>query len=366
MRNRASLKILGSLGAVMGNKGSIFMVAAGNMKNGVPETVSFVNSQAESLRQAGWNVFLSIVDDRTSIRGVLRNLRRIRAEVAHCKPGLIHAQYGSVTAALGYWVKGNLPLVVSFCGDDLLGTPNPGFQSRMRERCARAIGLLAAYGATSIIVKSSNLLDALPARLRRKATVLPNGVDVGLFRPMDKGEARAKLGWPIEERVVLFNASSPTEAIRKNVSLARKSVEILSQSPSGVSLREICNVRPDEVQLMLNAADCLLVTSLHEGSPNIVKEAMACNLPVVSVPCGDVSERLAGAHPGGVCTYDAVSLADAIKEVFKAGCRSNGLEQLVAQRLSATAVAERLGKLYSSVQQGDSEIPESYKPACVE
>ena len=342
------------------------MVAAGNMKNGVPEAVSFVKSQADSLRQTGWKVFLSIVDDRTSLRGITRNLRRIRREVADSNPGLIHAQYGSVTAALAYCVKGNAPLVISFCGDDLLGTPNPGLQSRIRERCARAIGLLAGYGATTIIVKSTNLLNALPVGLRRKATVFPNGVDVGRFRPMDKLEARAKLGWPIGERVVLFNASSPTEIIRKNLSLARTTVDVLSQSVPNVTLREICNVSPDEVRWMLNAADCLLVTSLHEGSPNIVKEAMACNLPVVSVPCGDVSERLAGTHPGGVCTYDAVSLADAIKEVLEAGCRSNGLEQLVAQGLSATAVAERLSKLYTSVQQGDSEIQESYKATCAE
>lgn len=350
----------------MDNKGTVFMVAAGNIKNGVPEAVSFVKSQAGSLRQAGWKVFLSIVDDRTSLRGIMRNLRRIRGEVARSKPGLIHAQYGSVTAALAYCAKGSVPLVVSFCGDDLLGTPNPGFQSRIRERCARAIGLLAAYGATTIIVKSTNLLNALPIRLRRKATVLPNGVDMGWFRPMDKLQARAKLGWPIGERVVLFNASSHTEKIRKNISLARKSVDVLSRSVPDVTLRKICNVSPDEVRWMLNAADCLLVTSLHEGSPNIVKEAMACDLPVVSVPCGDVSERLEGTHPGEVCPYDAVSLADAIKDVFKAGCRSNGLEQLVAQGLSATAVAERLSKLYSSVQQGDSENPESYKAACAE
>jgi glycosyltransferase involved in cell wall biosynthesis len=350
----------------MGDKGTVFMIAAGSIKNGVPEAVSFVKSQAESLRQAGWKVILSIVDDRTSVRGITRNLRRIREEVARSKPGLIHAQYGSVTAALAYCVKGSMPLVISFCGDDLLGTPNPGFLSRIRERCARAIGLLAARGATTIIVKSTNLLNALPVRLRRKATVLPNGVDVSRFRPMDKLHARAKLGWPTGERVVLFNASSHTETIRKNISLARKSVDVISRTVPDVTLREICNASPDEVQWMLNAADCLLVTSLHEGSPNIVKEAMACNLPVVSVPCGDVSERLAGALPGGVCTYDAVTLADAIKEVFKAGCRSNGLEQLMAQGLSATAVAERLSKLYCSAQQGDSEIPELYKSACAE
>jgi hypothetical protein len=196
--------------------------------------------------------------------------------------------------------------------------------------------------------------------------VLPNGVDVGWFRPMDKLQARAKLGWPSAERAILFNASSPSEIIRKNLTLTRKSVSALSRSVPDVTLRVICNVSSNEVLWMLNAADCLLVTSLHEGSPNIVKEAMACNLPVVSVPCGDVAERLKGTYPGGICPYDASALAEAIKEVLNVGCRSNGRAQLILQGLSAATVAARLTKLYSSVLKGDSEIPESRAAACAE
>ena len=353
--------------SAIGFRESVLFVASGNPKNGIPETSSFVKSQVASVRQAGWKVFLSIVDDRTSVGGIIRNLRRIRQEVARENPGIIHAQYGSVTAALAYWAKGNLPFVVSFCGDDLLGTPNPGIKSRIRERCARAIGLVAACGARTIIVKSPNLIDPLPVRLRRKAVVLPNGVDISWFKPMDKLEARARLGWRSEAAVVLFNASNSDNQNVKNFSLARTTVDLLRKAVPHATLQLMSDAGPEKVLWVLNAADCLLVTSLHEGSPNIVKEAMACGLPIVSVPCGDVAERLKGTDPGSICPYDARSLAEAIAEVLNAGChRSNGREQLMAQGLSSTAVAERLAKRYSSVQRGDSGVTESYKRACAE
>jgi glycosyltransferase involved in cell wall biosynthesis len=345
---------------------SVFFVASGNPKDGVAEPSIFVNSQVDSVQQAGWKVFLSIVDDRTSIRGVLRNLRRIRQEVDREKPGLVHAQYGSITAAVAYCAKGRVPLIVSFGGDDLLGTPNPGLLWRLREKGARAIGLAAACGVAVVLVKSPNLLDALPIHLRRKAVVLPNGVDVNWFKPMDKFEARARLGWSQEAKIVLFNASNSGNQNVKNVPLARASVDILSRSIPDAILQQMSGANPEEVLWMLNAADCLLVASLHEGSPNIVKEAMACNLPVVSVACGDVAERLKGTYPGRICLYDARSLAEAIEDVFRAGCRSNGREQLMAQGLSAAAVAERLIRVYASVQQGHSIPMELHKTACVE
>ena len=117
---------------------------------------------------------------------------------------------------------------------------------------------------------------------------------------------------------------------------------------------------------MLNAADCLLVTSLHEGSPNIVKEAMACNLPVVSVPCGDVVERLKATQPGMVCPYDASALACGMAVVLGEGHRSNGREQLVAQGLTLLRVAEQLIQLYRSVQKGNTLTREADRRACVE
>jgi teichuronic acid biosynthesis glycosyltransferase TuaC len=347
-------------------KASVFMVRNCDLKDGVPEIPTFLKHKAESLRALGWEVFIGGVDDRRSIRGILRNVQRLKKEVARHEPGLVHAKYGSVTAAVAYLIKGKLPLVVSFCGDDLLGTPEPGLGWRVRERWARAIGLWAARRAAAILVRSNNLYQALPANLKNRATILPDGVDVSRFRPMDRDKCRAKLGWPIQPRVVLFNASQNDNQRVKNPALARAAVEVLARSVPDVSLHMISEASSEEVRLMLNAADCLLVTSLHEGSPNIVKEAMACNLPVVSVPCGDVAERLKRTYPGGIRPYDAAALAEAIHEVLKTGRHSNGREQIVLQGLTLAKVAEGLVEIYRRVQQHNSNRTEvSADDVCV-
>jgi teichuronic acid biosynthesis glycosyltransferase TuaC len=325
------------------------MVVNGTVQGGEPQFPTFIRTQAEALRNAGCEIFVSVLDDRTSIRGVLRNVRRLKTEIAVAQPQIVHAQYGSVTAAVARLIKGQLPLVVSFCGDDLLGTPQPEFYWRVRELCARSLGLWAASRAMALIVKSRNLLEALPETLKDRAAILCNGVNTNWFKPMDQEKCRSELGWSNESKVVLFNASRNEDRAGKNPALASETVSLLARSFPSVRLHMISNVSSSEVRLSMNAADCLLVTSLHEGSPNIVKEAMACNLPVVSVPCGDVAERLQSTYPGGVSGYDARALAEMITEVFEADCRSNGREQLIAQRLTAAEVTESLMKIYHDV-----------------
>src|SRR5262245_2560139 len=220
---------------------SVFMVINGSVKNGEPQFPTFVRSQAEALQNAGWEVSVGVIDDRTSVRGVLRNMGRLKNEIVIAKPQVIHAQYGSVTAAIARLIKGPLPLVVSFCGDDLLGTPQPGLAWRMRESSARAIGLWAARKAVAIIVKSNNLYQALLASLRGRGTVFFNGVDTSWFRPMDRDECRSKLGWPKESKVILFNESRNEDQAVKNPSLARETVSLLIRSFRNVSLRMISN-----------------------------------------------------------------------------------------------------------------------------
>jgi teichuronic acid biosynthesis glycosyltransferase TuaC len=346
-------------------KNSVFMVRGCDLKNGVPEIPTFLEHKAKSLRNAGWEVFIGVIDHPTSIHGILHNVQRLKEEVARYKPKLIHAKYGSLTAAVACLIKGPLPLVVSFCGDDLLGTPQPGISWRLRELAARLMGLWAARRAAAILVRSDNLYQALPANLRSRATILPDGVDVSRFRPMDRDICRAKLGWPIQPRVVLFNAGRNDNQRVKNPSLARATVDVLARSVPDISLRVISDASREQVRLMLNAADCLLVTSLHEGSPNIVKEAMACNLPVVSVPCGDVEERLRMTRPGSVCPYNAEVLARAVQEVLNSASRSNGREDLIAQGLTTAKVAERLSQIYRQIQAKDGSIA-SKAASCVE
>jgi len=333
------------------------MIINGNRNGEMFDVPPFVSDQARFVSRAGWQVSVGVVDDRTSVQGIVRNSRRLSDEIAAARPAVVHAQYGSVTAAIARVVAGRLPLVVSFCGDDLLGTPIPGVLWRAREQSARAIGLWGARDAAAIVVKSDNLRDALPRRLRGRATVLPNGVDTESFVPMDRASCRAALGWASDARIVLFNASHGGNQVVKNQPLARQVVDLVAASTPRVYLNAISGASRERMRLMMNAADCLLVTSFHEGSPNVVKEAMACNLPVVTVPCGDVAQRLSRTHPGAVSTYDAGGLAKAVIGVLESGSRSNGRDELIAQGLTALQVAERLTAIYRDASARNRRPP---------
>ena len=114
-----------------------------------------------------------------------------------------------------------------------------------------------------------------------------------------------------------------------------------------VDLHVVHGLPPECVPLHMNACDLLLLTSVHEGSPMVVKEALACNLPVVAVPAGDVATRLqdvAGCH---VVDAEPEALASAVERVLAAPPAVAGRAAVAS--LSAESVARSLRELYARV-----------------
>jgi len=328
----------------------VLMIAPGLRINGNPLPSNLVCEQANSLRGLGIKVILDVVDDRKTLFGILANIRRLRKLVKTISPTIVHAQYGTVTAWIAAQVAGNVPLLISFGGTDLLGMHSLNRHWQLRGKIGRWIGFIGARKAKSIVVKSNNLFDSLPIHLQHRTRIIPNGVDLKLFYPCSLKKCREELGWALNEPIVLFNASTQESKYLKNFNLAKKVMVNLQKKIPTVRLEIIQNVSRKNVLLRLNAADCLLVTSLHEGSPNIVKEAMACNLPVVSVPCGDVVERLKNISPGGIYPYDVEVLTLRLFEVLDTRRRSNGRSAIIKQKLDSTNVAKMLADLYYNVQ----------------
>jgi glycosyltransferase involved in cell wall biosynthesis len=143
--------------------------------------------------------------------------------------------------------------------------------------------------------------------------------------------------------VILFNASYNPGI--KRVDLAQAAVAVARQTVPGMRL-EILNggCPPAAIPTYMNAADCLLVTSDQEGSPTVVQEALACNLPVVSVDVGDVAERLRNVRATRIVERDPQALADALVEIVSRRERSDGRRRL--GEFSADRVAARLCDLY--------------------
>jgi len=194
-----------------------------------------------------------------------------------------------------------------------------------------------------VIVKSEEMRRKIPEVA--EVEVIPNGVDLSRFQPLARDEARERLGWPREGAVLLF--AGPPEEPRKNWPLAQAVESRLVARGRAVRLVAFHGRPQTELALAMNAADVLLLPSFHEGSPNVVKEALAVNLPVVAAPVGDCAERLRGVSPGGVAAREPGAFTEAVEQVLASGTRSNGREKVLPLELSA--VARRILALYERV-----------------
>jgi glycosyltransferase involved in cell wall biosynthesis len=241
----------------------------------------------------------------------LRALSAIRKRLRSGGADLIHAHYG-FSGIAGLLTAGGRPLIVSFMGSDLLGSHSPEWGIKILTRLMVSLHrFLARYFYSLTIVKSAEMKGKLSNSTR--LAVIPNGVDFGIFNPVERALARRQLNLDPDEYIVLFPADRNNP--EKNFALASAAVERLRDE--GFRLLDINNAGSEEMNLCYNAADLLLITSFHEGSPNIVKEAMASCCPVVSSPVGDIAwlfGDLAGHYLSG---FEAEEISDKIKEAAR-------------------------------------------------
>jgi teichuronic acid biosynthesis glycosyltransferase TuaC len=134
---------------------------------------------------------------------------------------------------------------------------------------------------------------------------------------------------------------------RKRFDLAQAAVEVIKQWGIPAELHQLRGVLHDQVPIWLNASDVVLLTSLHEGSPNVVKEALACNRPVVSVDVGDVRERIEGIEGCYLALPDSSDLAAKLRLVHARQSRVAGRTKM--QDLSLECIARRLTQFYEDV-----------------
>jgi len=309
-----------------------------------PANGTFVADQVRSLRQAGVEAEVLFVDRARQGRQVYRQLgQRAQTLVETSKPHLVHVMYGGVMADVVTRVVPDRPVLVSFCGDDLQGNTGNGPLAALSGRYGIAASARAARRAAGMIVKSRNLFEALAKSVdSSRVWTLPNGVDFSRFRPRDRTECQEALGWNTQRAHVLFPAS-PARG-EKRFPLANAAVRLLERSGLDVELHTLEAVPHDDVPIWLNAAHAIVLTSVREGSPNVVKEALACNVPIVSVDVGDVRERLAGIEGCFIADPTPVELSANLARVLARDHRIESRERVAD--LSLERVAAKLREIY--------------------
>jgi glycosyltransferase involved in cell wall biosynthesis len=307
-----------------------------------PASGTFVKEQVDSLREAGVTIDVFAFEGQGSARNYWKAGMTLRGIVSQKSYDLVHAHYG-LTGAVAVMQK-RCPVVITFHGSDLLGIVNSRNRYSTGGKIRTTISKCAALGAAQCIV----VAEHMKAKLWHKSAVtIPMGVDLSLFRPIPTHEARKQLGITTDKQLVLFAAHPANQS--KRFDIAQEAVSLLQKDGLDVELVPVYNKPHDEVPLYMNVCNVLVFPSMYEGSPCVVKEALACNLPIVSAEVGDVAERIKGVERCYLCERAPHDVADKLRRALNNGRCSDGRSKIA--ELSMRNIATRVMAVYSKVQQ---------------
>ena len=304
-----------------------------------PAFGSFIRTQVESLRRVGVDVEVLVLEGRNRKLIYLKGMVELRRRLATNGVDLVHAHYGYVGIVAR--TQGKVPVVVTFHGDDLLGTIDERGKQTGFSKLVAASSRALSRRVDAVIVQNTEMAKRIA---ETNVHIVPHEVDFDVFHPVPRLEARAALGLHPAKRYLLF--ASPPDIAVKRFPLAEEVARELARRDAAVELLVVYRETQDRLNLYMNASDALVFPSFQEGSPNIVKQAMACNLPIVATDVGDVRELIGGTDGCYVCAPDVGEFTARLEQVLERGERTDG--RRAVRHLSCEAVAERVIGVYES------------------
>lgn len=301
----------------------ILIVANGKYQNDLP---SHVNEQIEALEREGIKIETFGVN-KSGLYGYFLESFRLRRKIRECHPDIIHAHYG--LSGLCANLQRRVPVVTTYHGSDV----HTGGWVLLLSKIAMH---LSVYN----IFVGNKLLD-ISGYKGKNAMVLPCGIDLTVVKSMSREEAMKKTAY--KKPFVLFAGSYDRPV--KNAKLAK---EAMAKVPD-VELVELDGYNRDEVTTLMNATSCLLMTSFNEGSPMVIKEAMACGTPIVTVDVGDAKNVIGDTSGCYIADYDADDIASKVKKALTFEGKTTGRSRIEELGLSNELVAKKLKQLYYSL-----------------
>ena len=286
----------------------------------------FISDQVEALKYSGLECDYFTIHGK-GIKGYLKQRLPLLAKIKSFQPDIIHAHYG--LSGLLANTQRSVPVITTYHGSDI-NLPGVFVFSRIAM-------FLSAY---NIFVSQKNIDKS---RQKHNFALIPCGVDTSLFFPKDKQEARRYFGFSANEKLVLF-AGHFQNAV-KNPELALSAVSLIP----GVRLLELKGYTRQEVALLMNAVDACLMTSHTEGSPQFIKEAIACGCPVISVDVGDVKELIQDIEGCSIVERNAGAISKALQHIMNNPIRIDAKTILEAKELTQSKVVNKILQIYSKV-----------------
>lgn len=298
----------------------------------------FVEEQTNALRLLGVESIFHLISGR-GVGAYIRDIPWLWRDIVRIQPDIIHAHYGmsglyACLVAKVMRIFASKPVVVTYHGSDI-NVPD-----------VRKLSQYAIQIADYNIFVSPQLMAQV--KCGENSQVIPCGIDWRDWTDVPKQEARKQMGLDQNQKTVLFCSDFDTPV--KNPQLAKDAIASLND----VELVELKGYSRAQVNLLMHAADVALMTSYSEGSPQFIKEAMACSCPIVTTRVGD-AEFVIGDTMG--CYFTDYSVADCAVQITTAlhfaerYDRTNGKQRILQLGYCNDIVAKKINDIYVSLTQ---------------
>ena len=300
----------------------ILVVASYNKNKFAP----FIVEQVEALKQVGCGVdYFGVLGK--GIKGYLSAFAALRKKIKTYKPDVIHAHYG--LSGLLANLQRTVPVVTTYHGSDINVLHVLRF-SRIAMRLSK----------WNIFVSQRNVNIA---KLKNKYILLPCGVNLPNYVEEDICAIKQKLNWNPNKKYILFAGAFDNTV--KNAKLAQESVFLIENA----ELIELKGYTREQVTALFYASDAFLMTSITEGSPQVIKEAMVCGCPIVSVDVGDVAERIEGLEGCYIAERNPQDIAEKLVQSLSFNSRTKGRDRIIELGLTNDLVAKKLVEIYKQI-----------------
>ena len=306
---------------------------------------SFVKTQIDSLRSLV-DIDLLVLPGSGGVAPYIKSLPLIKRKL-NGSFDVLHLHFGHVSTMIKMIYSGKAPVITSYCGSDLFGKIGENGHISLKSKFLSGMNHRSSNSDFCSIVKSRQLGDALKGH-SSNIEIIPNGVDAEQFKELDSKLCKKELGLDPAKRTIFFPADPETRV--KNFELLRS---VMNQLDANVyqllTFNNNYKILHEKVPVYLNAADLIVLTSLHEGSSNVIKESLACNKVVFSTDVGDSKWLLDGVNNSVIIPYDPNSLKASIEVFFDEGNKMepNSRSVFFDKGLDVSTIANRIVDIYS-------------------
>ena len=314
----------------MKNSIKVLIVCSGNIENhNIKIHHAFVYEQIEFVKNK-YNVeYDTLFIKGKGILGYLKNYPEIKKKIKKYKPDLIHAHYG--LSGLLSCLQRAVPVVITFHGSEVVSS------------FLKILSSFAAMMSKYNIYVAKHIRDKMFYKTQRNYKIIPCGINLDESREVDKKESLTKMGLKRENINILFGGAFNN--MTKNYELAKNAINNISEKE--INLIELKGFERSEVTYLLNACDLILLPSISEGSPQVIKEAMACNCPIVATDVGEIRDIISDAEGCYLTSFEPKDVSNNIKLALEYGKRTNGREKI--KRFDNNLIAEIISSVYKEV-----------------